>query len=101
MKKNICIIIGLFYTVFLTGQSFDTTKVFTLDRFLNWVRLYHPVVQQANLLDDKATANLLQSKGAFDPKLYGDYEDKSFDKKNYFQYAEVGLKVPTWFWGRC
>lgn len=81
----------------LQAQTTTPDKVFPIDSFLTWVTTYHPVMQQANLLDDEADATLMKARGSFDPKLYGDYEDKSFDDKNYFQVGEAGLKVPTWF----
>ncbi len=84
-------------TVPLVGQTIDTSKTFELENFLQWVRVYHPVMQQAAILDDEARAELLQARGAFDPKLFADYEDKSFDQKNYFRIGEAGLKIPTWF----
>jgi outer membrane protein TolC len=78
------------------SQNPLTQEVFTLDSFLQIVRQNHPVMRQAALLDGKADAAMLESRGAFDPKLYGDYEDKSFDQKNYFRKGEGGLKIPTW-----
>ncbi len=81
-----------------SAQTVDTSSIFSLEKYLGWVRTYHPVVQQANLLDAKAEATLQGARGAFDPKLFGDHEHKSFDEKNYFRVGEAGLKVPTW-WG--
>lgn len=92
------IIFFLLISVPLFGQNIDSTKVFTLDNYLKWVRAYHPVIQQANLLSNKADASLLEARGTLDPKWFGDYEDKSFDQKNYFRIGEAGLKIPTW-WG--
>jgi len=80
------------------AQQASDSKVFTIELYLDWVRKYHPVMQQANLLGEIGAATVLESRGLFDPKLYGDYEDKSFDKKNYFSVGEAGLKIPTW-WG--
>ncbi|MFK8006991.1 MAG: TolC family protein [Saprospiraceae bacterium] len=79
------------------SQTIDSTQVFSLEKYLTWVRVYHPVMQQANLLQNKADASLLEARGIFDPKWFGDYEDKSFDQKNYFRIGEAGLKIPTWF----
>jgi len=92
------IIICLFISVPLFGQTIDTSQVFSLENYLSWVREYHPVLQQAALLQNKADAGLLEARGVFDPKWFGDYEDKSFDQKNYFRVGEAGLKIPTW-WG--
>lgn len=88
----------LIISVPLFGQKIDSTQVFSLEKYLTWVRAYHPVMQQANLLENKADASLLEARGTFDPKWFGDYEDKSFDQKNYFRIGEAGLKIPTW-WG--
>jgi len=82
----------------LFAQSIETTSVFTLEKYLDWVRSYHPVMLQSNLLKGKADASLLEARGVFDPKWFGEYEDKSFDEKNYFRIGEAGLKIPTW-WG--
>lgn len=87
----------LLISVPLCGQKIDSTQVFSLEKYLTWVRAYHPVMQQANLLENKADASLLEARGIFDPKWFGDYEDKSFDQKNYFRIGEAGLKIPTWF----
>jgi len=96
----IAIYIVLFFLLIscsLSAQAVERSSVFPIDSFLNWVSAYHPVMQQANLLNDEADAMRLKARGNFDPKLYGDYEDKSFDQKNYFQVGEAGFKIPTWF----
>ncbi len=80
----------------LGAQSSDSSKIFSIEDYLSWVRKQHPVMRQAALLERRAEVSVQQARGAFDPKLYGDYEDKSFDDKNYFRIGEAGLKVPTW-----
>ena len=76
----------------------DSSKtVLTLTEFLNQVKQNHPVAKQAALLSRAAQAELLAAKGGFDPKLYGDYEQKYFDSKNYYAFGEYGVKVPTWY----
>lgn len=91
----------LFFLLFpgsLFAQSIAYNQEFTLEEYLNWIRLYHPVMQQAALLENKADASLQEARGGFDPKWFGEYEDKSFDQKNYFRVGEAGLKIPSW-WG--
>ncbi|MEM6966541.1 MAG: TolC family protein [Bacteroidota bacterium] len=88
----------ILFPIWVSGQGIDTTQVFSLERYLGWVRTYHPVMQQAALLENQANASVLEARGVFDPKWFGDYEDKSFDQKNYFRIGEAGLKVPVW-WG--
>ncbi len=77
--------------------SFGQNAILTPESFLDKVRTQHPVARQANLLTDQARAALMAARGGFDPKLYGDWERKSFDGKNYFNIGEGGLKIPTWY----
>ncbi|MEM1327737.1 MAG: TolC family protein [Bacteroidota bacterium] len=72
-------------------------EIFTLEQFLGWVEAHHPVARQAGLLNRFADAELMKARGAFDPKLFGYYDQKSFDNKNYYQIGETGVGVPTWF----
>jgi len=76
----------------------DSLRLFSMEDFLSIVVRYHPVARQGVLLNQQADAQLLQSRGAFDPKLYANWQQKSFDGKNYFLIGESGLKIPTW-WG--
>ena len=80
------------------SQTIDSTNIFSMEKYLDWVRTYHPVMQQSKLLARQADASLMKARGGFDPKLYGDHEHKTFDEKNYFRVGEAGLKIPTW-WG--
>ncbi len=73
------------------------TKSLSHDAFLQQVRSNHPFAKQATLLDAEAAATLLVARGGFDPKVYGDWERKSFDGKNYYNLAEGGVKLPTWY----
>lgn len=90
------ILVLLLLATNLSGQIPINSKEFPLDSFLNIVRQNHPFMRQAALLEGKANAALMESRGAFDPKIYGDYENKFFDEKNYYKKGEGGLKIPTW-----
>jgi outer membrane protein TolC len=82
------------------AQSFalpDSLLFLSQDEFLNIVRSYHPVVKQANLLVDRAAAELIAARAGFDPLLYADGERKTFDGKNYYNIFNPELKVPTWY----
>lgn len=88
--------LSLTLILFLHLVSSSAQSVISEAEFLNQVFLYHPVAQQANLLEEIAFAKLLKAKGAFDPKLEMDYQQKNFDDKNYFQLLQGTVKVPTW-----
>ncbi len=76
-------------------MSDSLPDLLTLDRFLKEVASYHPAAANARMLQDQAAAGLTYAKGAFDPKLYADWEQKSFDGKNYFTMGSSGLKMQT------
>ncbi|MBK9336911.1 MAG: TolC family protein [Lewinellaceae bacterium] len=65
--------------------------------FRSQVLRHHPMALQADLFVEQGRAQLLRARGGFDPKLYGDFDSKNFNDKNYFQYTEAGVKWPTWF----
>jgi outer membrane protein TolC len=79
------------------AQVPTTDSVFSLQNFLQLIADNHPSVKQVNLLNRAAEAELLSAKGGFDPKIYGDFEQKFFNKKTYFNVGEGGVKVPTWY----
>jgi len=78
------------------SQKIDNTQVFTEADYMTWVRQFHPVIQQANLLNRVGDAYSLKARGGFDPKAFGVIEQKSFDGKTYFTIGETGLKIPSW-----
>lgn len=75
----------------------DSVLVLSPEEYLNVVRKNHPVAKQAMLLLDGAEAQLLSARGFFDPSVYFSSQQKTFDGKNYFNYRNAQLKVPTWF----
>jgi outer membrane protein TolC len=100
MKYKKIFLLNLFIiSLFAVGkaQTPTTDSVLTLRNFLQLIADNHPSVKQANLLNRAAEAELLAAKGGFDPKVYGDFEQKFFNKKTYFNVGEAGLKVPTWY----
>ena len=92
----------LLFPVCTNGQSIntpistDTGKIFSWNDFWQIILNEHPEATRASNLRATAKATLLSAKGGFDPKMYGDFDQKSFDNKNYFTYTEGGLKIPTW-----
>jgi outer membrane protein TolC len=75
----------------------DTLKVLSPEQFMEWVRQYHPMARQAGLFVDQAEAELLATRGFFDPQVYYTNEQKTFDGKNYYNYTNAHIKIPTWF----
>ncbi len=69
--------------------------VLTAEAFIKQVRQFHPLAKQAFLQVEKARADLLSARGAFDPVAEADYDRKTFDGKNYYFYNHAGIKIPT------
>lgn len=96
--KFIPTLIGLLFLVSVaTGQPADSAQVLTADKYLSWVASYHPIARQGRLLNVQAEALERLARGGFDPKLYGDWDQKNFKENEYFAFGEAGVKVPTWY----
>lgn len=97
MKKRMLRLFILYVTACTVLQAQDTVRVLAEDEFLAIVRQHHPVAKQAGLLVDAARAQLLSIRGNFDPVIFLNNDQKTFDGKNYFNYSNAELAVPTWF----
>lgn len=82
-------------SVKLLGQSNATE--FSFNEFLGYVKKYHPLVKQADLKLNEAQANLMQARGAFDPKIEVDFNEKQFKGKDYYSLLNSSFKIPTWY----
>ena len=69
----------------------------TLSEFLSYVKTFHPIVKQANLIVSESDIKRLKSRGAFDPKLEVDYATKQFKSTDYYDKLNATFKVPVWY----
>lgn len=93
--KAIILGILLFISGFISAQ--DTTSVISLAEYLGYVKTYHPIVKQANLIVNESEAKLMKARGAFDPKLEVDYDRKKFKNTEYYDKLNASFKIPTWY----
>ena len=82
-------------SMILFGQNNPTE--FTYNEFLGYVKKYHPLVKQADLKLNEAQANLMQARGAFDPKIEVDFNEKQFKDNQYYSILNSSFKIPTWY----
>ncbi|MFY0593097.1 TolC family protein [Roseivirga sp.] len=75
----------------------DTARILPLESFIGLVLRNHPIVKQADLLPESAKQGIRLAKGAFDPKIEASWDVKNFDDKEYYDFFNTTLKVPTWF----
>jgi outer membrane protein TolC len=81
----------------LRAQNTDSLRILSLEAVSRRVLQHHPFARQGDLLIRSAEAELRSARGGFDPKLYSDWQQKSFKKTEYYTFSESGLKIPTWY----
>lgn len=62
--------------------------------YLDLVKKNHPLAKQAGLQSAFAAARRKKAKGAFDPTIRSNWDEKYFDSKHYFQIFETQIEVP-------
>ena len=95
MKLTAVIFSFLFLLSGVVAQ--DSTQVLTYDQFIKQVLENHPYAYQAAIVLEKGESTIQKSRGAFDPKLNGNANQKYFDGTQYYSHLNGALKVPTWF----
>lgn len=83
--------------IFPTFISHAQGPVLTFDDFISEVARNHPLARQAENFNRIAIADLLESRGAFDPELYGKATAKRFDGTNYYRTLEAGISYQSPF----
>ena len=89
-----------FYLLFFFAVNFVSAQItseMSFNEYLGMVKKFHPLVKIADLEISQAQANLLMARGAFDPKLEADFNNKEFGDKKYFSVFNGGFKIPTWY----
>lgn len=93
--RRVLLLVFCFSSV-LSAQEADSL-VLGFREYLAYVKQFHPVARQAQIVLGAAEANLLQSRGGFDPKLEVDYDRKQFSGSEYYDRLNATFKIPTWF----
>lgn len=85
----------LFFAIHALNAQVTSEMYF--NEYLGMVKKFHPLVKIADLEISQAQANLLMARGAFDPKLEADFNNKEFNDKKYYSVFNGGFKIPTWY----
>ncbi len=80
-----------------TAPSQNQDKVLSLEEFLGMVKAYHPYVKQAKIELSAVEADLLASRGVYDPKVRVKGASKTFDGEDYYEKFGATFKIPTYF----
>jgi outer membrane protein TolC len=97
IKMNTKIIYLMFFVCTSIFAQERNLQEFTYNEYLGYVKKFHPLVKQANLKLNEAQALLMQARGAFDPKLEAEYNEKQYQNKNYYSIFNGSFKIPTWY----
>ena len=95
--RFILAIVFICFSVVGFSQTEDASNILRFDEYLGYVKKFHPIVKQAELVIDESQAKLLKSRGAFDPKIEVDYNRKKFKNTEYFDRLNGTFKIPTWY----
>ena len=87
------ILLFLFAGTSLFAQL-DTT-VLTFEEYFQNILMDHPLARQADLRLDLRDAELLAARGAFDPIVAANWDQKNFKGDLYYQNYEAKLIIPT------
>jgi outer membrane protein TolC len=87
----------IFLLIPFLSFSQDNSNLLGLEEYLGYVKKFHPIVKQAQLITSEGEAKLLKSRGAFDPKLEVDFANKKFKNSTYYDKLNATFKIPTWY----
>lgn len=93
LLKTVVFVALLVMNTTARAQSADTLT-FTAAEFYQAITQYHPIIRLSSLLSQEAQQEVLQARGAFDPKLFSYYDKKQFGNTLYYDKWQSGLAVP-------
>ncbi|SDG49309.1 TolC family protein [Psychroflexus sediminis] len=100
MIRFYLLVLGVFFSGLSSAQNQPAAveeNVLSLNEFLAYVKEYHPVAKLANFEISSAQAELLKSRGAFDPQVMVDWKNKEFKGTEYYDVLNSTFKIPTWY----
>lgn len=94
--RNLVLIL-IFFTAIIPRLQAQDSIVLQFNEYLGYVKKYHPIAKQAELAIGMGQANLMKSRGGFDPKIEVDYARKEFKGTEYYDQLNATFKIPTWY----
>lgn len=85
------------FTSVLVAQTDSLNTTLQFDKYLGYVKQFHPIVKQANLVIDDSQVKLMKYRDAFDPKFEVDYARKKIKNTEYYDRLNGIFKIPIWF----
>jgi len=91
--KRVRSILAAVAAIGLQDAVAQTSPALTFEEFRALMK-NHPKVTYAGLAEERGTQELKRAKGAFDPRLSGNYQYKFFKGTEYYDQSAIGLDVP-------
>ena len=92
------IVLVLFISKSFAQENNEIGKhILSFEEYLGYVKKHHPLIKKANLKLTIGEANLLKSRGGFDPRIEIDYKRKYFNNTEYYNQLNSTFKIPTWY----
>ncbi len=100
MRKLFIVWLAVYSPLFVAAQDsivHESISAVSMEQLYEVILQNHPIVKQAELLDDAARQEIMYARGFFDPKVEVSYDAKEFKGSDYFNIWDNVLKVPVWF----
>jgi len=81
----------------LVGIAQDSKKVLNYDAFIEQVMKNHPYSYRAEIVKSIGESQVILSKGAVDPNISGNINQKYYDEKQYYSHINGALIIPSWY----
>lgn len=88
-------ILSLFFLLPTMVVAQLDSPTLTYPDYLSHLLRYHPLAEQADLIEAVAALEELAARGVVDPKLAASWNQKNFDEKLYYRQFQTKLIVPT------
>jgi len=72
-------------------------NILTFVDYIEYVKNYHPIAARAEIRANIGELLVLESRGAFDPEIYSDINQKEFEGSRYYRLFDGGIRIPTWY----
>ncbi len=95
--KRIFIVVIIGINTILISKAQDSLLTLNSEQVLLIVREFHPLVRQTKIGIEKANADILLARSAFDPLISYQSSGKNFSGLNYYQHHAPEIKIPTWY----
>lgn len=96
--KYLLALLLFIFTQFSFSQTIELNdNTLSFEEYIGYVKLYHPLMKQAELTLNMGQANLLKARGGFDPKVEVDFDRKKFKNTKYYNELNAVFKIPTWY----